>query len=180
MPWDVAPAHEGRIMTQIELYYTYNLKYLKLGDYVRHFKQESIDEMLACIKNQDTPVKIRAVKEFLIPHKFSDKSKVIYTYEEIKEDKIFDYDKVCDDSDNNVSYGLYPVNERYHSLLGKVIYFCQDRNSQIYLTKEKDICTFLYSDWREVRDNILRDNNIGAKLTAKMFFTDAEMADMEL
>ena len=98
-------------MQQIELYYTDNLKYLKLGDYIKYFEDESIDDMLAKIKNQETPVKIRTLKEYLIPHKLSDKSKVIYTYEEIQEEKVFDYDKVEFDVDADVSYALYPVNE---------------------------------------------------------------------
>lgn len=166
-------------MTQIELYYTYNLKYLKLGDYVRYFEQESIDDMLACIKNQETPVKIRTTKEYLIPHKLSDKSKVIYTYEEVEEEKIFDYDKVQFDGDNDVSYALYEVNEKYQNLLGKEIYFCKDRAIQLYLVKEKDICSFMYSDLNELKNNILHRNEIGDNLCTKMFLTDEQIAEME-
>ena len=162
-------------MQQIILYYTENLKYLKLGDYVRYFKQENIDDMLACIKNQETPVKIRTTKEYLIPHKLSDKSKVIYTYEEIEEEKIFDYDKVQFDGDNDVSYALYPVNEKWHNLLGKEIYFCKDRAIQLFLVKDRDVCTFLYEDWRELKKNVLEKNKIGELLTCKMFFTDEEI-----
>lgn len=165
-------------MQQIELYYTDNFKYLKLGDYIKYFDNESIDDMLSKIKNQETPVKIRTLKEYLIPHKLSDKSKVIYTYEEIQEEKVFDYDKVEFDFDAGVSYALYPVNEKWHNILGKEIYFCKDRNIQLFLTKDRDICTFLYSDWRELKDNILKNNEVGKILAAKMFATDDEMKEV--
>ena len=165
-------------MQQITLYYTENLKYLKLGDYVRYFEQESIDEMLVCIKNQETPVKIRTTKEYLIPHKLSDKSKVIYTYEEIEEEKIFDYEKVQQDAKNDVSYALYPVNEKYQNLLGKAIYFCKDKAMQLFLVKEKDICSFMYSDMSELKNNILQRNEIGYLLTLKMSFTDTEIEQL--
>ena len=167
-------------MQQIELYYTDNLKYLKLGDYIKYFDNESIDEMLAKIKNQETPVKIRTLKGYLIPHKLSDKSKVIYTYEEIQEEKVFDYDKVEFDADSDVSYALYPVNEKWHNLLGKEIYFCKDRAIQLFLVKDRDICTFMYEDWRELKKNVLEKNEIGEQLVNKMWLTDEEIANGNL
>lgn len=167
-------------MQQIELYYTNGLKYLKLGDYIKYFENESIDDMLGKIKNQDTPVLIRALKEDVIRHKLSDNSKVIYTYEEIIEEKVFDYDKVQFDYESEVSYALYPVNEKWHNLLGKEIYFCKDRSIQLFLVKDRDVCTFLYEDWRELKKNVLQKNEIGELLVAKMFFTDEEIANGNL
>lgn len=163
-------------MQQIELYYTNSLKYLKLGDYIKYFENENIDDMLGKIKNQDTPVLIRALKEDVIRHKLSDNSKVIYTYEEIIEEKVFDYDKVQFDYESDVSYALYPVNEKWHNLLGKEIYFCKDRAIQLFLVKDRDVCTFLYEDWRELKKNVLEKNEIGEILVSKMWLTDAEIA----
>lgn len=162
-------------MQQIELYYTDNLKYLKLGDYIKYFEDESIDDMLAKIKNPETPVKIRTLKEYLIPHKLSNKSKVIYTYEEIEEIPLFDYEQVESDFDNGVSYALYPVNEKWQEILGKEIYFCRRREIQLFLVKDRDVLTFLYEDMPKLKSSVLQNYEINEKLLEKMFFTDEEL-----
>lgn len=90
---------------------------------------------------------------------------------------VFDYQKVQQDAKNDVSYALYPVNEKWHNLLGKEIYFCKDRAIQLFLVKDRDICTFLYEDWRELKKNVLQKNEISEMLVSKMFLTDAEIAE---
>lgn len=185
-------------MQQIELYYTYNLKYLKLGDYVRYFEQESIDDMLACIKNQETPVKIRTTKEYLIPHKLSDKSKVIYTYEEIEEEKIFDYDKVQFDGDTDLielnetivkqdlkalydgitDYVKYSVKPEWQNVLGKVVYLVKDRELQRNIIDKQDTFAFMLDDLSELVEGLKRNGEIPQKVLLKCFFDGKEIEVM--
>lgn len=170
-------------MQQIECYYTDNLKYLKLGDYIRYFEgNESIDDMLACIKNQETPVKIRTTKEYLIRHKLSDKSRVIYSYDEIWEEIIFDYSSVEYDRGSDVAYALYDVvnNQKWRDILGEKICFCRNRELQLYLAREKKEGVFLYDDLEELKNGLLKEGKIPDNLVIKMNCTDKEIKDNDL
>ena len=136
-------------MQQIELYYTEKLKYLKLGDYIRYFEQEDIDTMLACIKNQETPVKIRTTKEILIRHKLSKNSKVIYTYEELsdKDLKIVLLTPDIAKSDiqslynGTLNYVVYKPKNK--DLLGDKCYLVANRQWQKWFIKKGDMALTL-------------------------------------
>lgn len=162
----------------IELYYTCSTKYLKLGDYIKYFDEnKSIDDMLNCIKNKETPVRIRTSKENIIRHKLSDNSKVIYSYEEIEEEKIFNCELIQDDEEAAVAYGLYDViGEKWQNKLGKQVYFCRNRELQLHLVREKDICTFLYADMQDLIQGLQRTGEIPDMLVAKMFVDDFELS----
>lgn len=163
-------------MQEIELYYTNSLKYLKCGKYQKYFQNESIDDMLACIKNQDTPVRIRANKENIVKHKLSDKSKVIYTYEELKEEEIFDYASIERDYESEVSYAKYSVAKNWQYLLGDEVYFCRERNMQLYLVKTYKRLCFLFTDLMKVKTGLLKDGEIPEDITTRMYLTDDEIA----
>lgn len=165
-------------MRQIELYYTEDLKYLKLGDYIKNFENnESIDDMLSCIKNKEQPVKIRTSKENIVRHKLSNNFKVIYSYEEIMDDKIFDYTLLEEDIDSGVAYSSYKVmSEKYKDVLGEEIYFCRNREILRYIVKNRDALAFLFEDLPELRKNLQKTGNIGERLTVQMFFEDCEDA----
>ena len=61
--------------------------------------------------------------------------------------------------------------------MGKEIYFCKDRAIQLFLVKDRDVCTFMYEDWQELKKNVLQKNEIGELLVAKMWLTDTEIAE---
>lgn len=163
-------------MQEIELYYTNSLKYLKCGKYQKYFQNESIDDMLACIKNQDTPVRIRANRENIVKHKLSDKSRVIYTYEELKEEEIFDYSSVERDYDSEVSYAKYSVAKNWQKLLGNEVYFCRERNMQLYLVKTYKRLCFLFTDLIEVKNGLLKNGEIPDDVTTRMYLTDEDIS----
>lgn len=170
----------------IVAYFTENEKYLKKGDYRKDFNVNSITELVSNIKVKE-PVLIKANSKDIFDFKFNTNPKIegdfdfeVLKSEESIEVPIFDYQKVQQDAKNDVSYALYPVNEKWHNLLGKEIYFCKDRAIQLFLVKDRDVCTFLYDDWRELKKNVLEKNEIGELLVAKMFFTDEEIANGNL
>lgn len=170
----------------IVAYFTENEKYLKKGDYCKDFDVNSIAELVSNIKVKE-PVLIKANSKDIFDFKFNTIPKIegdfdfeVLKSEESVEMPVFDYQKVQQDAKNDVSYALYEVNEKYHNLLGKEIYFCKDRVIQLYLVKEKDICSFIYSDMNELKKNVLEKNEIGELLTCKMFFTDEEIANGNL
>ena len=168
----------------IVAYFTENEKYLEKGDYRKDFDANSIAELVSNIKVKE-PVLIKANSKDIFDFKFNTNPKIegnfdfeVLKTEESVEVPIFDYQKVQQDAKNDVSYALYGVNEKYHNILGKEIYFCKDRAIQLFLVKDRDICTFLYSDWRELKDNILKNNEVGKILAAKMFLNDDEMKEV--
>lgn len=165
-------------MEQIELYYTSNLKYLKLGKYERFFENESIDEMLACIKNQNTPVKIRSTKENLIKHQLSDKSKSIYTYEEII-DNIFDEIVINQDIQNLYngvsSYIKYSVKPEWQEKLGKFVYLVKDSEMQRKIVENNDCFAFTPDDLSEVKESLEKYGDIRGAVLLRCFFNGKDV-----
>lgn len=164
----------------IVAYFTENEKYLEKGDYRKSFDVSSIAELVSNIKVKE-PVLIKASSKDIFDFKFNTNPKIegdfdfeVLKTEETLEIPVFDYQKVQQDVKNDVSYALYEVSEKYQNLLGKEIYFCKDRAIQLFLVKDRDVCTFMYEDWRELKKNILEKNEIGELLTYKMFCTDEE------
>ena len=168
----------------IVAYFTENEKYLEKGDYRKDFDVNSIAELVSNIKVKE-PVLIKANSKDIFDFKFNTNPKFegdfdfeVLKSEESVEVPVFDYQKVQQDAKNDVSYALYDVNEKYHNLLGKEIYFCKDRAIQLFLVKDRDVCTFMYEDWRELKKNVLEKNEIGELLTYKMFFTDEKIEQL--
>ena len=167
----------------IVAYFTEDEKYLEKGDYRKDFDANSIAELVSNIKVKE-PVLIKASSKDIFDFKFNTNPKIegdfdfeVLKSEESIEVPIFDYQKVQQDAKNDVSYALYEVNEKYHNLLGKEIYFCKDRAIQLFLVKDRDVCTFMYEDWRELKKNVLQKNEIGEILVSKMWLTDTEIAE---
>lgn len=168
----------------IVAYFTENEKYLEKGDYRKSFDVSSIAELVSNIKVKE-PVLIKASSKDIFDFKFNTNPKIegdfdfeVLKTEETLEIPVFDYQKVQQDVKNDVSYALYEVSEKYQNLLGKEIYFCKDRAIQLFLVKDRDVCTFMYEDWRELKKNILEKNEIGELLTYKMFCTDEEIEQL--
>lgn len=168
-------------------YYTRSLKYLQKDNYKKTFDVNSITELLNKIKIKDK-VLIKASSKDIFDFKFSSDKKnidfdidyVALNEEESIEKPIFDYDMVEQDYKNDVAYALYPVAENWQHILGKEIYFCRDRAIQLYLVKEKDICTFLYSDMEKLKNDILTTGEIGLELVNKFGLTDEEIENEKI
>lgn len=170
-------------MQQITLYYTENLKYLKLGDYIKYFKSENIDEMLAKIKNQETPVKIRANKEDVIKHKLSDSNKIMYSYEILPEKLIFGKSSVenilQDFINSNEEYMDYGVIEMWQNTLGKSIFVCNSREMQLKIVAENVFLAFTPPDLDNLYKGMLNNGKIPQLVCYRMYNTDEEMKEIE-
>lgn len=168
-------------MEQIELYYTKNLKYLKLGDYVRYFYQESIDEMLACIKNQETPVKIFANSDDVKRHKFSDNGKILYSYAVLPEKPIFGKSPLEDILQNFIDshkdFLDYPVVGMWQDVLGQDIFICNSRERQLKIVAEDKYLAFTPPDLAELQKSMTRDKKVPYDVCVRCFFTDKEIEE---
>ena len=164
-------------------YYTENEKYLQKDDFRKDFKVNSLEELIDKIKVKDK-VLIKASKKDIFDFKFNlpITDADIYEYEILKKkvetEPIFDYNSVEIDRKENVAYGVYSVNEKWHKILGKEIYFCQNNELLLCLVQEKDVCAFLYDDWEQLRNNLISEGEMGEILCAKMFCTKEQIEEM--
>ena len=157
-----------------------NEKKLVKGNYSKSFDvdftEKGLKKMLSAIrvKDEEIIIYIADVKMY---------SKVRFS-EEFKEYKVkkpissnifeenFNGDLFFDKSKSYISID---VCEKWQNLLGKQIYFCRNRELQLHLVREKDICSFVYDDWQELRNGLLQKSEIPDMLLAKMFMDDREI-----
>lgn len=167
----------------ITAYYTKDLKYLQKGAYKKIFEVDSIAELLSKIKVQDK-ILVKAVSKDIFNFKFNTNTdlqgldidfEVINEVENV-ENPIFDYASIERDYESEVSYAKYSVAKNWQYLLGDEVYFCRERNMQLYLVKTYKRLCFLFTDLMEVKNGLLKDGEIPEDITTRMYLTDDEIA----
>lgn len=152
----------------ITAFYTPYCRFLQKGNYIKYFNEvSSLQELIEKIKVTDKIVIYAYSKDIIKFQFFNSDSNISYQF--LESDSIFSGfieggDIVC---------GI--VKEEWQRVLGKKVYFKQDRDRQINLVAEKDVLCFQFTDLIELVNNLSDFGDIGAELVVKMHFTDDEI-----
>lgn len=155
----------------ITAFFTLYYRFLQKDNYLKFFnKIDNLSDLIAQIKVEDK-IKIYAHSRDIIKFQFNNSNpKIDYVFLE-EEEPFFDE---CINEGDRVKI---KISERWRDLLGEYIYLVQDRNLQLQLVKDTDLCTFQATDLNELIKNITQKNQIGEKLVTKMFLTDEEVVN---
>lgn len=72
------------------------------------------------------------------------------------------------------------VQKNWQNVLGEKILICNDRNLQIQLVKEFDLCTFMVTDINKLKNDLLTTGEIGLELVNKFGLTDEEIENEKI
>lgn len=157
----------------ITAFFTPYYKFLQKDSYLKFFNEvESLSDLIAKIKVEDK-IKIYAHSKNIIKFQFGNTNSNI-EYEFLEDSEIFD------DFINEGDKVKGKVKEKWRSFFGEYLYLVQDREEQIRIVKDIDLCAIQATDINQLRDNLVNRNEIGELLTCKMFFTDEEIANGNL
>lgn len=155
----------------ITAFFTPYYKFLQKGSYLKFFNDvESLNELIAKIKVEDK-IKIYAHSKDIIKFQFGNTNSNI-EYEFLEDSDIFD------DFINEDDKVKGKVKEKWHSFFGEYLYLVQDREEQIRVVKDIDLCAIQATDINQLRDNLINRNKIGDSLVNKMFCTDEEIEQL--
>lgn len=155
----------------ITAFFTPYYKFLQKDSYLKFFNEvESLNDLIEKIKVEDK-IKIYAHSKDIIKFQFGNiQQNVEYVF---LEDNIL-FDKFI----NNGDKVKVNVKKQWQDILGKCIYFVQDRNEQIDIVEDLDMIAIQATDINQLRDNLVNRNEIGELLTYKMFCTDEEIEQL--
>lgn len=155
----------------ITAFFTPYYKFLQKDNYLKFFNEvESLNDLIAKIKVEDK-IKIYAHSKDIIKFQFGNTNSNI-EYEFLEDSDIFDdFIKEGDKVKGKVK-------EKWHSFFGEYLYLVQDREEQIRVVNDLDVCAIQATDINQLRDNLINRNEIGELLTYKMFFNDKEITEM--
>lgn len=154
-------------------FFTPYYKFLQKDSYLKFFNEvESLTDLIAKIKVEDK-IKIYAHSKDIIKFQFGNTNSNV-EYEFLEDSEIFDNFINEDDKVKG------KVKEKWHSFFGEYLYLVQDREEQIRIVNDLDVCAIQATDINQLRDNLVNRNEIGELLTCKMFFTDEEIANGNL
>ena len=152
----------------ITAFFTPYYKFLQKDNYLKFFDDvESLNDLVAKIKVEDK-IKIYAHSKDIIKFQFGNTNPDI-EYVFLEDDILFD--KLI----NNGDKVKVNVKQQWQDVLGKNIYLVQDRNEQINIVDDLDLCVFQATDINELKKNLLESDSIGELLTLKMFFSDEDI-----
>ena len=152
-------------------FFTPYYKFLQKDNYLKFFNDvDSLSDLIAKIKVEDK-IKIYAHSKDIIKFQFGNTNSNI-EYELLKDSEIFD------DFINEGDKVKGKVKEKWHSFFGEYLYLVQDREEQIRVVNDIDLCAIQATDINQLRDNLVNRNELGELLTYKMFFNDREIAEM--
>lgn len=157
----------------ITAFFTSYYKFLQKDSYLKFFNEvESLNDLIDKIKIEDE-IKIYAHSRDIIKFQFGNTNpNVEYIF--LEDGALFDE---CVNENELVKAR---VKECWRSLLGENIYLVQDREKQIQLINDLDLCAFQATDINELKNNLVNNNEIGELLTYKMFFNDKEIKECNL
>ena len=155
----------------ITAFFTPYYKFLQKDSYLKFFNEvENLNDLIEKIKVEDK-IKIYAHSKDIIKFQFGNiQQNVEYVF---LEDNIL-FDKFI----NNGDKVKVNVKEQWQDILGKCMYFVQDRNEQIDIVEDLDMIAIQATDINELKNNLINCNEIGELLTYKMFFNDKEITEM--
>lgn len=154
----------------ITAFFTPYYKFLQKDNYLKFFNEvEGLSDLIDKIKVEDK-IKIYAHSKDIIKFQFGNTNSNI-EYEFLEDSEIFD------DFINEGDKVKGKVKEKWHSFFGECLYLVQDREEQIRVVKDVDLCAIQATDINELKDNLVNSNEIGELLTLKMFFTDKEIKE---
>lgn len=155
----------------ITAFFTPYYKFLQKGNYLKLFNDvDSLSDLIAKIKVEDK-IKIYAHSKDIIKFQFGNTNPNI-EYEFLEDSDIFD------DFINEGDKVKGKVKEKWNWFFGEYLYLVQDREEQIRVVNDLDICAIQATDINKLRDNLVNRNEIGELLVTKMFFTDEEIEEM--
>lgn len=158
-----------------------NNKCLMKDDYLKtfdvKFDEQGLLEMLSAIKVPDDVVIFIEDKKMYFKIKYS----TAFKNYKISQIPFFDENSKSKDFYwlNKEDYIECGVTKEWQKYLGKEIIICNDREKQIKIVDELDKCCFMVSDIEELKNNLIKGDNIGDNLCTKMFLTDEQIAEME-
>lgn len=151
-------------------FFTPYYKFLQKDSYLKFFNEvESLTDLIAKIKIEDK-IKIYAHSKDIIKFQFGNTNSNI-EYEFLEDNDIFD------DFINEGDKVKGKVKEKWHSFFGEYLYLVQDREEQIRVVKDIDLCAIQATDINQLRDNLVNHNEIGELLVSKMWLTDEQIAE---
>jgi len=154
----------------ITAFFTPYYKFLQKDNFLKFFNEvESLSDLIDKIKIKDK-IKIYAHSKDIIKFQFNNNNPDI-EYEFLETDNIFE--EFTSEHDM-VRVKLKP---EWRKALGEYIYVAQDRSLQREIVFRHDVLAFQATDLNKMKENVLKDGNIGNELTAKMFFTDEVVAE---
>lgn len=155
----------------ITAFFTPYYKFLQKDSYLKFFNEvESLIDLISKIKVEDK-IKIYAHSKDIIKFQFGNTNSNI-EYEFLEDSEIFD------DFINEGDKVKGKVKEKRYWFFGEYLYLVQDREEQIRVVKDIDLCAIQATDINQLRDNLVNRNEIGELLTYKMFFNDKEITEI--
>jgi hypothetical protein len=155
----------------ITAFFTPYYKFLQKDSYLKFFNEvESLNDLIAKIKVRDK-IKIYAHSKDIIKFQFGNTNSNI-EYEFLEDSEIFD------DFINKGDKVKGKVKEKWNWFFGEYLYLVQDREEQIRVVKDLDVCAIQATDINQLRDNLVNRNEIGDSLVNKMFCTDEEIEQL--
>ena len=157
----------------ITAFFTPYYKFLQKDNYLKFFNDvESLSDLINKIKVEDK-IKIYARSKDIIRFQFGNvNSDIEY---EFLEDNYF-FEKFINEDDRV----KVKVKAEWQDILGRYIYFLQDRELQRQIVEDLDLCAFQATDMNKLVNDIKQHNKIGKLLVHKMFFTDEEIEEDNL
>ena len=151
-------------------FFTPYYKFLQKDSYLKFFNEvESLNDLIAKIKVEDK-IKIYAHSKDIIKFQFGNTNPNI-EYEFLEDSDIFE------DFINEGDKVKGKVKEKWHSFFGEYLYLVQDREEQIRVVNDLDVCAIQATDINQLRDNLVNRNEFGELLVTKMVCTDEEIAE---
>ena len=155
----------------ITAFFTPYYKFLQKDSYLKFFNEvESLNDLIVKIKVEDK-IKIYAHSKDIIKFQFGNTNSNI-EYEFLEDSEIFD------DFINEGDKVKGKVKEKWHSFFGEYLYLVQDREEQIRVVNDIDLCAIQATDINQLRDNLINCNGIDEMLVNKMFLTDEEIEQL--
>ena len=155
----------------ITAFFTPYYKFLQKDSYLKFFNEvKSLTDLIAKIKVEDK-IKIYAHSKDIIKFQFGNTNSNI-EYEFLEDSDIFD------DFINEGDKVKGKVKEKWHWFFGEYLYLVQDREEQIRVVNDLDVCVIQATDINQLRENLVNRNEIGELLTYKMFCTDEEIEQL--
>lgn len=152
-------------------FFTPYYKFLQKDGYLKFFKDvDSLTDLIAKIKVEDK-IKIYAYSKDIIKFQFGNTNPNI-EYEFLEDSEIFDSFFVRNDKVK------CRIKEKWQNVLGEYVYIVQDRDEQLRIVNDLDLCAFQATDINELSKDILENGEVGKILAAKMFLNDEEMKEV--